>query len=93
MIIGYQISKDKKVSDLYNFKQDASSATQLKKKKMSHARRSTEHNNYESRPSKLPSPKTNPIKTRKYQGGLNIKIGRASRFENEGKGLPGPGKY
>lgn len=43
---------------------------------------------------KVLSPKQNPIKMRKYLGGKNIKIGRASRF---GLGTnifkPGPGDY
>ena len=91
LIIGYHINKDKRTLELEHFKQEVSSVTQLKKK-MSR-RRSTDHHQYESRPSRLPEPKTNPIKMRKYQGGHNIKIGRASRFDKVQKGLPGPGKY
>lgn len=34
----------------------------------------------EERFERMPSPKANPIKLKKYLGGRNIKIGRASRF-------------
>jgi|688.fasta_scaffold2429465_1 hypothetical protein len=31
----------------------------------------------------LPQPRVNPIRMKKYLGGKNIKIGRASRFLND----------
>lgn len=44
--------------------------------------------------SKLPSPKRNLIKMRKYLGGKNIKIGRAHRFDDSFNDInPGPADY
>lgn len=43
---------------------------------------------------KLPSPRVNPVRFRKYIGGKNIKIGRANRFVPDSHAeLPGPGDY
>lgn len=46
-----------------------------------------------SKEQKIPSPRPNPIRVKKYKGGKNIKIGRASRFENDNLKIPGPGDY
>jgi hypothetical protein len=78
LVIGYELPKSHQATRVHPHQGSAShSATELKKKPV--ARPPRTDSNYPSR--KLPSPKANPIKQRKYTAGKNIKIGRAHRFD------------
>lgn len=89
LIIGFQITKrnyaiNRQVFPLKATRQthaqtelSRSKTTKIKRHSRS-PRRKLER--IETREAALPSPRLNPIRVKKYQGGRNIKIGRASRF-------------
>lgn len=99
LIVGFQIAK----KNYYVSKQafpikvarQSHAQTELSRSKTTKIKRSPrkKEQRMEAREEGLPSPRANPIRVRKYKGGKNIKIGRASRFATDSINVPGPCDY
>lgn len=101
VILGFQISKKNYIvsRQAYPLKlaRKSQAYTEFTKSKTTKIKRGSRSRKKVSpnlqKNSNLPQPRANPIRLKKYLGGKNIKIGRASRFLNDSKYIPGPGDY